>query len=211
MRIEANANRTPGNACGIPDAIGRLRAPAGFTMVELVLSLVILGIIGAIGAMGLTDAVRGYMYGVDNANLAGKAQAALDRINLELTHINFWDETNDVEQDGVTASSTTSMTYDVDFGDNRDSEDGVVLAYNSGAGTLTLKSGGDAKILVDDVTDFSLEYFDDPADSTGKTSYTAKETMCIGVTLELTGTNGQAVTFKTRVVPMFNLPYDTTS
>ena len=124
---------------------GHFRTPRVLPWLELVLSLVILGIIGAIGAMGLTDAVRGYMYGVDNANLAGKAQAALDRINLELTHVNFWDETNDKEQDGVTASSTTSITYDVDFGDNRDSEDGVVLAYNSGAGTLTLKSGGDAR------------------------------------------------------------------
>lgn len=182
---------------------------AGFTLIELVLSLIILGLVGAIGAMGFTDAVRGYMYGVDNANIAGKAQAALERINLELTHINFWDETTATEKNGVTVSSTSSITFDVDFGGNRTSENGVVLTYNQQEGTLTLRTdtSSDAKILVDDVTNFSLAYYDDPTDDTPATSYTSGQTLCIGVTLELTGVNGEPMTFSIRVVPMFNLPY----
>lgn len=181
---------------------------SGFTLIEVILSLIILGLVGAIGALGFTDAVRGYLYGVDNANIAGKAQAALDRINLELTHIDFWDSTQQNYKNGVTASSKTSITYNVSFGDDRAEETGVVLAYNSDAGTVTLntESTGE-KILVDDVTGFSLEYFDDPSDASGESSYTHEETMCIGVTLELTGTNGKAITFKTRIVPVFNLSY----
>ncbi len=180
---------------------------SGFTLIELILSLVILGLIGAVGAVGFTDAVKGYLFGVDNANIAAKAQAALDRMTLELTHIDFWDDSTSKEKDGVTSSSKTSITYDVDFGDNRASETGVGIQYNSSEGVVTLNTGSKDNILVDDVTDFELVYYDNPADTTGEGTYTAGETMCIGITLELTGTNGKKFTFTTRVVPMFNLPY----
>lgn len=183
------------------------RGVSGFTLIELVLSLMILGLIGAMGAMGFTDAVRGYLHGVDNANLAGKAQAALDRIRLELTHVDFWDDVNYQRQDGITTSSQTSITYDVDFGDNRGKGTDLVLAYNSGGRTITLKNGANARTLVDGVTNFSFAYYDDPADTTAQTSYTPGTTMCIGITMELTGVNGQPVVFNTRVVPMFDLPF----
>ncbi len=180
---------------------------SGFTVIELILSLVILGIIAAMGALGFTDAVRGYLFGVDNANIAGKAQAALDRMTLELTHIDFWNDSTSKRQDGVTDSKSSSITFAVDFGDDRASDASVTLAYNDSQGTVTLNTGSNDRILVDDVTDFELAYYDNPSDTTGKSTYTSGDTMCIGITLELTGANGRAVTFTTRVVPMFNLPY----
>ena len=59
----------------------------GFTLVEVIASLVIVGILGAIAGMGIVTGLRGYMQAKENGHLAQKAQIALTRINRELMEL----------------------------------------------------------------------------------------------------------------------------
>ena len=57
---------------------------AGFTLVEVIASLVIVGILGAIAGMGIVTGMRGYLQAKENGHLAQKAQIAMTRIYREL-------------------------------------------------------------------------------------------------------------------------------
>ena len=56
----------------------------GFTLIEMIAVLLILGIIAAFTGLGIVSAVQGYMFARDNAAVSEKAQLALERINREL-------------------------------------------------------------------------------------------------------------------------------
>jgi prepilin-type N-terminal cleavage/methylation domain-containing protein len=59
----------------------------GFTLVEVIASLLIVGILGSIAGMGIVTGLRGYMQAKENGHLAQKAQIALTRINRELMEL----------------------------------------------------------------------------------------------------------------------------
>jgi prepilin-type N-terminal cleavage/methylation domain-containing protein len=59
----------------------------GFTLVELIVTIVLVGIIGTFTMFFLSTGFSGYLRAKDNAEGALKAQIALDRISLELRDI----------------------------------------------------------------------------------------------------------------------------
>lgn len=63
-------------------------AKSGFTVVELILTLVLVGIITATAGMFLLSGVNSYFDTMVNSDTAMKAQVALNRISLELKEIN---------------------------------------------------------------------------------------------------------------------------
>jgi prepilin-type N-terminal cleavage/methylation domain-containing protein len=63
-------------------------AKSGFTVVELILTLVLVGIITATAGMFLLSGVNNYFDTMVNSDTAMKAQVALNRISLELKEIN---------------------------------------------------------------------------------------------------------------------------
>lgn len=73
---------------------------AGFTMIEMIISLVMLGIIGVFTTMFLYTGIKGYMISKQTADGAMRVQIALDRMNLELRKVIT-----------VPAATSTSITY----------------------------------------------------------------------------------------------------
>ena len=59
----------------------------GFTLVELIVTIVLVGIIGTFTTFFLYTGLMGYLRSKDTAEGALKAQIALDRISLELRNI----------------------------------------------------------------------------------------------------------------------------
>jgi type II secretory pathway pseudopilin PulG len=59
----------------------------GFILVELIASIVLIGIIGIFTSMFIYTGVKGYLMAKHTNEVAIKAQIALDRINLELRNI----------------------------------------------------------------------------------------------------------------------------
>jgi type II secretory pathway pseudopilin PulG len=63
------------------------RAHAGFVLIELVTTLILVGVIGTFAAFFLYNGINGYIASKRNSETAMAAQAALDRISYELRHI----------------------------------------------------------------------------------------------------------------------------
>jgi prepilin-type N-terminal cleavage/methylation domain-containing protein len=60
---------------------------AGFTLIEVVVTLVLVGILSVFAGMFMTTFLNGYFMVKNNSDTAMKAQMALDRISLELQNI----------------------------------------------------------------------------------------------------------------------------
>ena len=71
-----------------------IRAQKGFTLVELIVTLVLVGIIGTFTTLFMYTGLNGYLKAKDTSEGALKAQIALDRISLELKDINNISEFN---------------------------------------------------------------------------------------------------------------------
>ncbi|WP_045216568.1 type II secretion system protein [Desulfonatronovibrio magnus] len=64
----------------------------GFTLIELITVLVLIGIIGVFGGLFMVRMVQSYKWAEDNAHLAQKAQVALTRMSVEMAYADSVDE-----------------------------------------------------------------------------------------------------------------------
>ena len=126
---------------------------AGFTLVEVIASLVIVGILGAIAGMGIVTGMRGYLQAKENGHLAQKAQIALTRINRELIGL-----TDVVARDD---SSDPWVIFDnpPPLGRQAIAKVGDELRLFSLSGGATNLSGATGDTLIDQVDSFSIEYY----------------------------------------------------
>ena len=74
-----------------------MKKESGFTLIEVIVSLMLVGVLAAIGGTMLTEGIKGYIFSKDCAEIAQKAELAFSRLNNEITRL----------QD-VTADSTSS-------------------------------------------------------------------------------------------------------
>ena len=64
------------------------RSQKGFSLIELVAVLVLVGMMAAFVGIGLVQGVQGYIFARENAVTTQKAQAALARLAREFIYIN---------------------------------------------------------------------------------------------------------------------------
>jgi len=114
-----------------------------FILIEMIISLVLLGIIGTFTSLFLYTAVKGYLVSKQTADGAMKAQIALDRINLELRKVNAVPN----------ITTDTSITYATD-----DLPGTRMITYDSNAQTISIDVDGNTNVLLDQVSTFSLSY-----------------------------------------------------
>lgn len=156
-------------------------ASRGFSLLELVCVLVLLGLLAVVATVGLTRSVGQYHFARDNDALAQKAHIALRRIVIELSHLDTSSQTPLAFASAATpAGQPRSYAYTTVY-------DGVsqldTLAYQPDSGVLTWNGYP----LCDRVTGFAMTA--DPAGATGQTLDT------VAVTLTVTGDNGVSRSF----------------
>lgn len=130
----------------------------GFTLLETVVSIVVIGIIGVIAAMGFLEMGTGYNLSKQNAEVTQRAQISLARIKKELASIK-----------SISCGSNRMMTYKIKRS-AAESEDTSTL-YLTADNKLQLKTGSDYTVctsvcadgdtLVEKVGEFSLAYCKD--------------------------------------------------
>ncbi|MBI5194617.1 MAG: prepilin-type N-terminal cleavage/methylation domain-containing protein [Nitrospirae bacterium] len=154
----------------------------GFTLIEVIVSLVLAGIVGAIAVMGVVSIVKGYVFTKINSKTAHKGQTAMVRIVKELNFIS-----------SVTTGTGTSITFQ---------------AYKNGtAGSHSISWTGtandplilDGDILTDRVSNFALSYRD-TYNSAPQTIWTSTRKV-IEFTLTIQGADNVNSSFTGRVVP----------
>ena len=128
-----------------------MRNEAGFTLIEIIVSLVLAGIMASVAGMGIVMGVQGYLFAKDNAAVSGKAQLATSRLNR--TFIEVLDIT-------TVGSSPTRVTYNRLSG-GVSTQETLYLDTTGGHNTIKIASGGSASggdTLVDNVSSLVLTY-----------------------------------------------------
>jgi len=118
-----------------------IRPQKGFTLVELIVTLVLVGIIGTFTTLFMYTGLNGYLRAKDTAGGALKAQIALDRISLELIDINNISNFNSNTNIDFTSETLPFARR---------------IRYDSGNDEILLSVAGNEYLLVDDVPTFSL-------------------------------------------------------
>lgn len=160
-----------------------MKKTAGFTLLEILLVLLLIGMIAAISSLGLVRIVSGFLFASQNSTTAAKAQVAMQRLNKEITLI-----------DTVTNGEAANLVF------TAKREGGTLFSCTvcrpPGSDKLLLNND----ILVDQVRDFSLAYglnYDDPHPATSWSS----GTKIIQISLTLRGAGGSDSTFVSRISP----------
>lgn len=162
----------------------------GFTLIEIVATLVLLGIMGALAGFGIVKISQGYNFARQNVETAQKAQVAITRITKELSATT-----------GITAASADSISYS-----RRESPDSPTILNNvidhSGGSVRINVNGAGAVILVDNVTDLSFTYLDIAGENPG----TPADVRRIGFSITMTGAGGTEIVFDENTVFVGELP-----
>jgi hypothetical protein len=161
----------------------------GFSLVELIASLLLMGIIGGIWGLGMVQVIEGFLHSRQSAETFMKGQMSMARMVKELRMASA------LETDPAPSADAISF---VRTDDGRDRE--TRINHDPGAGTVNLNG----EVLVDDVRRFYLTYAetyeDDPPPLANTLSaLEVPEVRLITIHLDLNGPQDTVVRFETRV------------
>ncbi|MCF8079434.1 MAG: prepilin-type N-terminal cleavage/methylation domain-containing protein [Desulfobacterales bacterium] len=138
----------------------RIRSQSGFTLIEVIVSLLLVGLVGTFSLFFLADGIEGYFITQKAAESAFKAQIALDRIRMELIDIG-------TEKSGVASieaftpnASIKYKTLNSDLSEGRTGNPYRTLQFGSGNLSLTIEDEDteDTYTLIDGINDPTLSY-----------------------------------------------------
>lgn len=161
--------------------IKNMTGTKGFTLIEIIVTLLIVGIISAIAGLWMVQTVEGFVFARQNAETLQKGQMAITRLIREINVM------------GPVSSGTASAITFTSYRGGSPSSSAIAL----NAGTVTL----DGEVLVDSVSNFVLGYYDKYDDVTPKTTWTPSVSSMIEITLTLGGAGGTPMVFTARVSP----------
>lgn len=126
----------------------------GFTLIEMIASLAIVGVLAAIAGIGLVQITEGYLLSQAGAESAQKAQLAMSRMVKEFNYIT-----------DVSGGSSHSITFDSFHADEAvDTIRSFSISWNGTVGDpllltcLDCPGGNVTEPLVDSVVTFDLAY-----------------------------------------------------
>jgi len=148
----------------------------GFTLLEIIVSIVVMIIISVIAGVGMVEISKGYVFTKKNALITQQGQIAMARLKKEFSNIKT-----------VTSGTATSITF-------TRSADGSqhTISWAGGSSPLLL----DSDTLVTPVTSFNLNFYDFYTSTNSPYSST---TSMIEMTLQLKGAENAVKNFTDRV------------
>ena len=127
-----------------------MKRKTGFTLIEIMVSLVLVGLIASIAGTSVITATRSYLYARENNAITQKAQLALNRLTREI-----------IELSDVRDASSTCVVYESPYGRRAVAfVNGTVSLFTNYTNTTCPTTGGD--VLVDRVQAFSILYNPNP-------------------------------------------------
>ncbi|HTZ41442.1 MAG TPA: prepilin-type N-terminal cleavage/methylation domain-containing protein [Syntrophales bacterium] len=123
-----------------------MRKKAGFTLIEIMVSLTLVGLIATIAGSSVIMGAQAYLFARENDAITQKAQLAMNRINREF-----------IELSDIKDASSTCVVYESPYGRRAIASQGnAVHLYSNYAATTCPVSSGD--ILIDGVQTLSVMY-----------------------------------------------------
>lgn len=151
----------------------------GFTLIEVIASLTLLGLIALMAGLGIVQVTKQYVFAQKAGETAQVAQVAMARMVKELTMLR-----------SCTSSSVTSINYDIPTLPGRS------ISWSANSGEILVNG----QKLVEHIQSFSLSYYNSYNDPSPAGSYQTGTTM-IGITFGMTGAEGIVSTFTSRAFP----------
>ena len=154
----------------------------GFTLLEIIVSLILAGIIAVFAGMGIISVIEGLAFTKQNAETTQKAQVAVKRLVKEISVMS-----------GVTTGDNRSISF---------------ASYKLGASVgQTISWSGttndplylDSDMLTDNVSDFELAYYN--SYNGLKQSTWSTSTKIIQIMLTIKGADNVDSVFTARVIP----------
>jgi prepilin-type N-terminal cleavage/methylation domain-containing protein len=121
----------------------------GFTLIELITTLVLVGIMGAFATFFLYTGIRGFLTSRFSSETALQAQIALDRISAELRYIKNFEPTP-VQTPNPNSNSIEYRSRDLP-GARR-------LSYTPGSREILLSVNGTSNLLLNNVSAFNISW-----------------------------------------------------
>jgi prepilin-type N-terminal cleavage/methylation domain-containing protein len=173
------------------DRTRHLRPQGGFTLIELVTSLVLLGLIASVGTSLVSDNFRTVMRVNARHTTADQVRYAMDRMAREIRELKYSESSGYA----VTAMSATSLAFKRDIAG---SEVTVTLAKASGSSDVTLgySSPAVSATLVPHASSLALEYL--ALDGTATTSLANLRFVVVSLTV-LDPVSGSQVSQRMRI------------
>lgn len=151
----------------------------GFTFIEVIVSLLLVGMISVFAGTGISMVINGHSLAMKNAEITHKGQFAMTRLIREFTFIS-----------SVSSGTATSISYS-------SYKQEILNSHTiSHVGDMLFLDGNP---LSDNVAGFEIGYYDS-YDSAKQISWSASARI-IEITLKLTGANNNVINFTTRVSP----------
>ena len=121
----------------------------GFTLIEMIAVIIIVGIIAAAGATLLGRSFSHFAVSRDVTGIEAQARVALERISRELRQIRGRSNNNDLD-----ISTANEITF-------RDTSNTLIRFYRDGGTNQLMRqeNGGTAKPLADNVTVLTINYY----------------------------------------------------
>ncbi|MHC4948052.1 MAG: PulJ/GspJ family protein [Planctomycetota bacterium] len=120
----------------------------GFTLIELIATIVVLSALGTVASSILLNATDGYLAATTGAQLHTEASIALDRIARELRKIDLDPSATGVAPD-IDSVDTTLIVWSTDH------------SLKLGGTDLLLEESGVTAVLLTDVSAFTVAVFDE--------------------------------------------------
>jgi prepilin-type N-terminal cleavage/methylation domain-containing protein len=179
-----------------------MRRHGGFTLLEMVISIALLGILGAVGSSIIVDTVNtSRMVDADNGSQA-QSRYALERLAREIREIKWSTSGTNYCINTMTATSlvfykpTPGLAYNATCMTNA-----FLVSINSAVPQLTLQYSASPAVqtnLSDKVTSFSLTYLDVNSSPIGVTASNV-QFVVITLTVQDTSVSGQRLSQRVRV------------
>lgn len=147
-----------------------MKGDKGFTLIEIIAVLVLLGVLAAGGAMMISKVIEGYIFARDNGAIAQKTQAALNRMIVEFTYL---------DKDNTTGTGS-GITYNADFPTGTET-----IAISQVGDELLYTKDGQSAVLLDNVATNGLQFTYRTAytGGTAATTFDAANTQIIEIAL----------------------------
>jgi prepilin-type N-terminal cleavage/methylation domain-containing protein len=157
----------------------------GFTLIEAIFTLLLVGITATLAGMWIVNVANGYIFAKMNADTVQKAQLAMTRLTKEFQSIQSVD---------TGASNASQITY---TRADAATTVGVTATVSRSGSNLLINTD----ILTDNVSVFTLSYCNDNLVTPTCASVWSPASRIIEVTLTLSGAGNTTSAFTKRIAP----------
>lgn len=160
---------------------------AGFTLFEITISVVLLGLLGVVGSTMISSSVITTQLQSRNQQTYASARYAMERMRRDIREIAFDTDSGNVS---ITVMNTSQLVFD------KSGPAGLSpISLNYSGSTLTLTTAAGSGILASELSAFALDYLD----ASGQSTPNANDVRAIRVAMTISAPQAQTLSLSTTI------------